>query len=240
MSWYSFREYVPVAQKKENARRQLEKLRKDNPDMSPVRVEGKKIANTWWGVSWCKNLESYADYRNRIGRGSAYVKNGFVLDLQIEQGAIEGKVLGSYLYDINIKIDQLDEKNREQLTAAVGRKIDNIEDLLSGNFPKEFGEIFLTQQKGLFPSPKEIHLDCDCPDWADMCKHVAAVLYGVGARLDADPLLFFKLRGIDVSEFIKKSIEEKLQNMMKNAGSVTKRVIKDEDIAAIFPALDLT
>ena len=234
MTWYGYREYVPVAKKKADARKKLEKLQKNNPDMSPVRIEGRKIAKTLWGMSWCKNLESYADYRNRIGRGSAYVKNGYVLDLKIEQGAIGGKVMGSHLYDISIQIDKLDDRNKEQLTSAVGRKIDNVEDLLSGNFPKEFGEMFLTQKKGLFPSPKEIRLECSRPDWADMCKHVAAVLYGVGTRLDTDPLLFFKLRGIDVSEFIKKSIDEKLQNMMKNAGLVTKRVIKDDDIADIF------
>ena len=240
MSWWGFREYVPVSKKKQDAKKKLAKLKKDNPDLQPVHIEGRKIANTWWGSSWCKNLESYADYRNRIGRGSAYVKNGFVLDLQIDQGVIEGKVQGTMLYDINIHIDKLDDKNRERLIAAIGHKINNVEDLLSGNFPKEFGELFLTQQKGLFPSPKEIHLDCDCPDWADMCKHVAAVLYGVGARLDKDPLLFFKLRGIDVGDFIKKSIDEKLQNMMKNAGSVTKRVIRDDDIADIFHTVQFT
>jgi len=234
MGWYGYGEYVSVAEKKEKAKKQLEKLRKKDPELSPIIIEGKKIAKTWWGLAWCKNLESYADYSNRIGRGSAYVKNGFILDLKIEQGVIKGKVYGSHLYNIVIRIDKLDDANKELVTGAIGRKIDSVEDLLNGNFPKEFGEVFLTQRKGLFPSPKEIRLKCSCPDWADMCKHVAAVLYGVGARLDTDPLLFFKLRGIDVGEFIKKTIDDKVLNMMKNAGTVTERVIKDADIANIF------
>ncbi|MCL2020842.1 MAG: SWIM zinc finger family protein [Betaproteobacteria bacterium] len=234
MGWYGYGDYVSVAEKKEKAKKQLEKLRKKDQELSPIIIEGKKIAKTWWGMAWCKNLESYADYSNRIGRGSAYVKNGFVLDLKIEQGVIRGKVYGSQLYNITIQIDKLDNASKELVTGAIGHKIDSVEDLLSGDFPKEFGEIFLTQRKGLFPSPREIRLKCSCPDWADMCKHVAAVLYGVGARLDSDPLLFFKLRGIDVGEFIKKSIDEKVRNMMKNAGSVTARVLKDADIANIF------
>jgi uncharacterized Zn finger protein len=77
-------------------------------------------------------------------------------------------------------------------------------------------------------------MDCSCPDWADMCKHVAAVLYGVGARLDQDPLLFFVLRGVKVLAFIKASIDEKISSLMKNAGKSTERVINSADISEIF------
>ena len=234
MGWYDFGDYVPVAKKKENAEKQLAQLRKRDQNISPVIIEGRKITTTWWGTAWCKNLESYADFSNRLGRGSAYLKNGFVLDLKIDEGVIKGKVYGSNLYDINIKIDKLSSKNKETVISAIGHRISSIEDLISGNFPQEFGDIFLTQHKGLFPSPKEICLGCSCPDWAVMCKHVAAVLYGVGARLDVDPLLFFKLRGVDVNEFIKKSIDEKMRNMLKNAGARTARVIENADIAGLF------
>jgi len=234
MGWYGFAPYVPIGEKREKAKKQLVKLSKKDPGVEPVIIEGSKIAKTWWGIAWCQNLESYADYMNRIGRGRSYVKNGFVLDLKVEEGIIKGKVCGSGLYDISIKIDPLSNENKALVLKSIGCKIDSIEDLISGNFPKEFGEIFLTQEKGLFPSPKEIHLSCSCPDWASMCKHVAAVLYGVGARLDIDPMLFFKLRSIDVGEFIKKSIDEKMRNMMKNAGAKTDRVIEDADISDLF------
>ncbi|MCL1919139.1 MAG: SWIM zinc finger family protein [Peptococcaceae bacterium] len=234
MGWYGYRDYVSVAEKQERAAKQLDKLRKKDKALAPVIVEGRKIAKTWWGMAWCTNLESYADFSNRIGRGRGYLRNGCVLDLRIEPGIIRGKVCGSGLYTVGITIDKLADKQKEAIVGAIGHRIDNLEDLISGNFPQEFGEIFLTQRKGLFPAPKEIHLECSCPDWAGMCKHVAAVLYGVGARLDEDPLLFFKLRDIDVSEFIKKSIEEKMRNMMRNAGTVTRRVIEGADIADIF------
>lgn len=234
MSWFSYGEYVPVSEKKEKAAKQIEKLRKKDPNLSPVIVEGRKITNTWWGNSWCKNLESYADYGNRIGRGRSYAKNGFVIDLKIDEGMIVGKVMGSRTYTSKIKIDVLSESNKENIINAVGRRIDSVADLVEGKFPKDFEELFLTQKKGLFPSPQEIHLDCSCPDWADMCKHVAAVLYGVGVHLDQDPLLFFKLRGVDVTDFIKSSIEEKLAHMMKNAENTTDRVLEDADLTELF------
>jgi len=235
MSWgWGYSEYVPVAKKRANAQKQIEKLRKKDANLAPVVIEGRKIAKTWWGTAWCKNLESYADYRNRIGRGSAYVKNGFVVDLKIGEGVVLGKVMGTSLYDIKIKIDKLSDSRMKTIADAVGRKIGSVEDLINGKFPSEFGELFLTQNKGLFPSPKEIHMDCSCPDWADMCKHVAAVLYAVGARLDQEPMLFFRLRGVDMNAFIKASIDEKMSNMMKNAGKKTKRVMDGKDIGDIF------
>jgi uncharacterized Zn finger protein len=234
MGFYGYGEYVPVAQKKAKAQKEITKLRKKDPNVSPVIIEGRKIAKTWWGMAWCTNLESYADYKNRIGRGSSYVKNGFVVDLRMDEGFVTGKVMGSKLYTVKIRIDLLTEKQSGEITRVVGRRIESVADLIEGKFPKEMGELFLTQKKGLFPSPKEIHMNCSCPDGAGMCKHIAAVLYGVGARLDDDPLMFFKLRGVDVNEFIKASIDDKLNSMLKNAGRKTKRVIKNADIAGIF------
>ena len=234
MGWFSYGDYVPVSKKRENAAKQIEKLRKKDANLSPVIIEGRKIAKTWWGAAWCKNLESYADFSNRIGRGSSYVKNGFVVDLRIYEGLVTGKVMGTSLYTIEIKIDLLDEKLKKNIIEMVGRRIDSVSDMIEGKFPEDLGELFLTQKKGLFPSPKEIHMDCSCQDWADMCKHVAAVLYGVGARLDQDPLLFFKLRGVDANAFIKASIDEKISSLMKNAGKTTKRVIKNADLLEIF------
>ena len=234
MGWFDNREYVPVAKKKEKAVKQIEKLRKKDLNLSPVIIEGRKIAKTWWGEAWCKNLESYADFSNRIGRGSAYIKNGFVVDLKIFEGLVTGKVMGTRLYTVNIKIDLLSEALKKDIIKMVGRRIDSVSDLIDGKFPSELRDLFLTQEKGLFPAPNEIHMNCSCPDWADMCKHVAAVLYGVGARLDQDPLLFFELRGVDVNAFIKASIDDKISILMKNAGKSTKRVISNADISEIF------
>ncbi|MCL2146689.1 MAG: SWIM zinc finger family protein [Synergistaceae bacterium] len=234
MGWYDYNEYVPVAKKKEKAIKQIEKLRKKDTNLSPVVIEGRKITKTWWGDAWCKNLESYADFSNRIGRGSAYIKNGFVIDLKIYEGLVTGKVMGTRLYNVNIKIDLLSESLKKDIIKMVGRRIDSVSDLIDGKFPGELRDFFLTQKKGLFPAPNEIHMNCSCPDWADMCKHVAAVLYGVGARLDQNPLLFFELRGVDVNAFIKASIDDKISILMRNAGKSTDRVINNADISEIF------
>jgi uncharacterized Zn finger protein len=235
VSW-GYYEYKPVAKKKAEAQKKLEKLKKKNPNISPVIVEGRKIAATWWGTAWNKNLESYADYANRIGRGSAYVKNGMVLDLQITPGEVNALVMGSRQspYNISIKIDKISDSNWNAIAAQGSGRIGGIAELAGGNFPEELSQIFLRQGEGLFPSPKEIHLSCSCPDWAYMCKHAAAALYGVGARLDHDPLLFFTLRGIDFSALLKKSVEEKMENMLKNAGKKSARIIDDADIAGLF------
>ena len=236
MGWGYYPEYVSAAKKKADAKKALDKLKKKNPNIRPVVIEGNKVAKTWWGIAWNKNLESYADYSNRIDRGRAYVRNGNVLDLQIETSAVNAIVAGSGRtpYNVRVSISALSEPTWEHITATCGRSIANIEQLVQGKFPKELELLFTQKGEGLFPSPKEIKFSCSCPDWADMCKHVAAVLYGTGARLDDDPTLFFKLRNIEIDALIKKSIEEKMENMLKNSGKITRRVIKDADIGGLF------
>jgi uncharacterized Zn finger protein len=234
--YYGYKPYKPVSEKKAEARKKLAKLQKKNPDVSPIIIEGRKIAVTWWGKAWNKNLESYADFVNRIGRGRSYVINGMVLDLQIGPGAVNAMVSGSRKtpYDVLIRIDKLSEKKWKTIVEQCSRRIAGISDLVEGKFPEDMAQIFLKQGSGLFPSPDEIHFGCSCPDLAEMCKHVAAALYGVGARLDRDPMLFFTLRGIDFSELLKKSVEEKIDSMLKNADRKSDRTIDDADIAGLF------
>jgi uncharacterized Zn finger protein len=228
--------YKPVAERKARASKKLAKLKNKNPDISPVVIEGRKIAFTWWGTAWNKNLESYADYTNRIGRGRSYVRNGMVLDLRIGPGYASALVAGSSSspYDILIEIDKLPERKWKSIVEQCSRRIAGISDLVQGKFPEDMAQIFLNQETGIFPSPREIHLNCSCPDWAEMCKHVAATLYGVGARLDHDPTLFFTLRGIDFSELLKKSVEDKIDSMLKNADKKSGRTIDDADITDLF------
>jgi uncharacterized Zn finger protein len=237
VSWgYHDYTYVSVADKKNKAQKMLTKLRKKDPNIAPIIIEGRKIAKTWWGIAWNQNLESYADYSNRIGRGSSYVKNGMVLDLRIETGQINALVMGSGStpYTVKITIDPLSQAQWNHITSQCSQKIGSLTDLMEGKFPQDLANLFLQQQSGLFPSPKEIHLSCSCPDWASMCKHVAAALYGVGARFDQDPLLFFKLRNIPFEALLKSSVEEKMNSLLKNAGKKTARILEDGDIADIF------
>jgi uncharacterized Zn finger protein len=236
MSFYGFPKYESVAEKKAKAIKALEKLKKKNPEIEPVIIEGRTLAKSWWGKAWNLNLESYADYGNRIARGKSYVRSNTVLDLKIYKGTVEAKVQGSSSkpYDVKINIDALSSTKWEQIIALCNHRIDSLEQLVEGKFPKELEVLFKERKYGMFPSPKEIHFDCSCPDWASMCKHVAAVLYGIGARLDLDPMLFFELRDLDGQELVRKSMERKLENMLKNAGKKSKREIADEDISDLF------
>lgn len=236
MSYYGFAPYVSVAEKKAKADRAIEKLRKKDKDLQPVILKGRTLATTWWGNAWNDNLESYADYENRISRGRSYVRNHMVLDLKIAKGTIDALIQGSSSkpYKVAITIDPLGEDRWTEILKLCNRRIDSVEQLAEGKFPKELTVLFTEKQYGLFPSPKEIHLSCSCPDYAYMCKHVAATLYGVGARLDREPLLFFELRCVDYQELIKKSIESKLESMLKNAGKRNSRTIAESDITDIF------
>lgn len=236
MGYYGFPRYESAAEKKAKANNSLAKMKNKNPDIEPVIIEGRTLAKNWWGKSWNINLESYADYSNRIERGKSYVRNNAVLDLKIFKGKVISKVQGSRVkpYDVEINIDALDSKKWEQVTELCNHRIDSLEQLIEGKFPKELEVLFTDKKYGMFPSPKEIHFACSCPDWAYMCKHVAAALYGIGARLDNDPMLFFALRDIDGQMLIRKSMERKLQSMLKNAGKKSKREIAAKDISDIF------
>jgi uncharacterized Zn finger protein len=236
MGYYDYPKQPTVAEKKAKAIKSLAKLKKKNPNIEPVIIEGKTLAKSWWGKAWNTNLESYADYENRIKRGRSYVRNNAVLDLKISKGNIDAIVQGSRAkpYEINIEIDPLSSEKWDQVTALCNNRIDSLEELIEGKFPKELEVLFTDRKYGIFPSPKEIHFGCSCPDWASMCKHVAAVLYGVGARLDINPMLFFELRSLDGEELVKKSMDQKLESMMKNAGKKSKREIADKEVSDIF------
>lgn len=237
MSRYGgFPQYVPVAEKKEKAQKSIEKLKKKDPSISPVVITGRKLAKTWWGMAWNKNLESYADYANRIDRGRSYIRNGAVLDLKIVQGNINALVQGSSSkpYKVTIKIEPLQKKQWETIVAQCLGKIESMEELIEGKFPKGLSELFTAKGNGLFPSPKEISLECSCPDWAVMCKHVAAVLYGIGARLDEYPRLFFVLRNINIEELISETISKKTEALLEKSKGKSRRIIEEDDVSELF------
>ena len=228
--------YVSVAEKKAKAAKKLKQLQKKNPDIKPVVIEGSAIALSWWGKSWNKNLERYADYSNRIGRGRSYVRHGAVLDLQIDSGKVEALVQGTRAkpYSVIVKIKAINAKIWQNIKTACGGKLDSLQELLEGKLPKALSNIFMEQGTGLFPSPKDIEFSCSCPDWASMCKHVAATLYGIGARLDEDPNLFFKLRKVRMKDLVTEAVEDKTCNLLEKAKKKTERVIAESDLADVF------
>jgi len=236
MSYWSYPRYVSVAEKRAKALKKLKQLKKKNPHINPIVIDGTAIARTWWGKAWNKNLESYADYSNRIGRGRSYVRHGAVLDLQIRSGKVDSLVQGSLSrpYSVTIRIKTMGKRTWQEIKTASEGKLDSLQKLLAGKFPKALGEIFTIQGKGLFPSPKEIDFNCSCPDWASMCKHVAATLYGIGARFDEDPELFFTLRQVKMKDLVSEAVEGKTQALLKKARKKTARVIADSNLADVF------
>lgn len=237
MSRYDYYpEYVPVAERKKQAQKKVEALRKKNPNIAPIVITGRKITRTWWGQTWCDNLESYADYANRIDRGRSYVRNGAVLDLQITNGHITALVQGSSTkpYQIEISIKAMSADVWTSIIHNCAGKINSLQELITGKFPKALTELFTAKGTGLFPAPKDISLQCSCPDSARMCKHVAAVLYGIGARLDDDSSLFFVLRNVNMEELISQTITTQSQAMLEKSKTKGRRVIQEDNLSGMF------
>lgn len=202
MSGWGWGRYVPVAERRLNAMREMVKLRKKGKNICPVEIEGRTIARTFWGKGWCEHLESFSDYDNRLPRGRTYARNGSVCHLEISKGKISAIVSGSELYKIRIGIKRLPKARWDSIKQHCAGRIGSMLELLQGKISKEVMEVVANRTNGLFPLPGEMKFTCSCPDWAVMCKHVAAVLYGVGNRLDCDPGLLFELRGVDAQELI--------------------------------------
>lgn len=232
MAWHYYRPYVSVAERRRKAAVTAQTMLKKGQQLAPIQLEGRTIASTFWGKAWCDNLESYSDYANRLPRGRTYVRNGSVIDLQIANGKIEAMVQGSDLYKIAVTIKPLAPDRWGKFKRASAGKISNVLDLLQGRLSKDILNDITAQDAGLFPAPKEIKLDCSCPDWADMCKHVAAVLYGVGARLDAQPELFFTLRGVDMQDLVSAASATAVTSA--DGASASGVALEDANLSEIF------
>ncbi|MES2639569.1 MAG: hypothetical protein V4850_08785 [Myxococcota bacterium] len=192
--------YVPVAQRRAEAARHAQASSKKGVPLSPVVITGRLIATSFWGKAWCAAMESYGDYANRLPRGRTYARNGSVVDLRVEPGLVSAAVSGSQLYRTTVKVTALAPDRWRAVVDQHAAQVSSLVDLLQGKLPASLLGALSDRSSGLFPGPRELKFGCSCPDAASMCKHVAAVLYGVGARLDHDPGLFFLLRGVDASD----------------------------------------
>ena len=202
MSYWGYRPYVSVAARRIKAEKAAAKAIKGGAALSPVKPYRGAIAKTFWGKAWCDNLERYSDYANRLPRGRSYVRGGSVIDLQLTSGDVRAKVMGSSLYTVNVTVAAVPAKQWQAIGADCAGSIDSMVELLQGKLSKPVMERISKPGTGLFPAPKEINFSCSCPDSASMCKHIAAVLYGIGARLDQQPELLFGLRRVDAKELV--------------------------------------
>lgn len=199
---YGWKPYVPVAERRAKAEKITAKAKKAGAVLTPIAPFRGAIAKTFWGKAWCDNLESYSDYENRLPRGRTYVRNGSVIDLQITPGAVQAQVMGSSLYKVSASVTSVHDNQWKALCADCASSIDSLVELLQGKLSSAVMTRLSRPGSGLFPAPREISFRCSCPDGASMCKHVAAVLYGIGARLDAQPELLFKLRQVEVKDLV--------------------------------------
>ena len=221
--------YVPVAERRRKAKAKMQKLSKKGLDVQPIEIQGRKIAKSFWGIAWNDHLESFGDYANRIPRGRTYVRNGSVCHLEIQKGKVEACVSGSSIYKVSISIDSLAKKKWTSVKSKCAGQVGSMLELLQGKLSSSVMKVVTDKTSGLFPAPKEIDLNCDCPDGAYMCKHIAAVLYGVGARLDEQPELLFKLRNVDHEELISADVD-----LTTKPSKGSRRRIADDSLADVF------
>lgn len=222
--WYSFKPYVPVAKEAGPGGARDRQAAHHAGDH-----RGAQDRHTFWGQAWCDNLESYSDFANRLPRGRTYVRNGSVVDLQIGAGKLTALVSGSSLYKLTVTIDRLPAAAWRSIKERCAGQIGSLVELLQGRLSQGVMDVVTARDGGLFPKPREIKMACSCPDWAGLCKHLAAVLYGIGARLDQQPELLFTLRQVDHLELI----EEALPQAGKKASS-GKKTLRASDVADVF------
>ena len=234
--YFRWKPYVPVAARREKAAKTAARLAKKGQTLSPVTASRGAIAKSFWGKSWCENLERYSDFSNRLPRGRTYLRNGSVIDLRIGAGEATAQVMGSSLYGIKVRISAVADSHWQSIARDCARSIDTLVELLQGKLSSSVMARITRQGTGLFPSPKEISFSCSCPDSAAMCKHIAATLYGIGARLDAEPQLLFELRKVDAKQLIARAGEgDALPQKAPRAG----RILDSSKLAEVF-GIDLS
>lgn len=220
MAWYGdfggWPEYVPVGKRIEAAKKHAAKrAKRAGRSAEPVKITGRAIATTFWGKSWCRHLEHYSDFSNRLPRGRTYARNGSIADLLVTRGRIEAVVAGSEVYDVAIAIAPLAPEKWRAIKRDCATSIGSLVDLLTGCIADDVMRRLVRPEDGMFPSPRQITMKCSCPDGARLCKHLAAVLYGVGRRLDSQPELLFLLRGVDQQELVAAATKESVSRAVR-------------------------
>ncbi|MGH8610848.1 MAG: SWIM zinc finger family protein [Gammaproteobacteria bacterium] len=231
MSYFAWKPHIPVAKRRQQAAQKIARFKKQGHRIEPVTIEGRTLTKSFWGKAWCENLERYSDFANRLPRGRTYVRNGSVIDLQMREGVVTALVSGSEIYQVKVQVARVPAAHWNALCRDCAGAIDSLVELLQGRLSKGVMERVCRPGSGLFPSPKDIELSCSCPDWADMCKHVAAVLYGVGARFDTRPELLFRLRNVDESDLLAAAGQEIL---LAKEAPTSARILDGSDIATLF------
>lgn len=234
--YYGWAPRKTVGQRRAEAAKMLKDAARRGRPLAPIVIEGRKIATTFWGKAWCDNLERYRDFAYRLERGRSYARSGSVIDLAITPGRVTAKVLGSELYDVAVSFEAVTRPAWSAIKRDCAGGIGSLVDLLAGTLSEAVMARLCAERTGLFPAPAAIDFDCSCPDYASMCKHVAAALYGVGARLDRSPELLFTLRKVTPDELIAAVARDM---PAKRAAPKSARVLADDGALGAMFGIDL-
>ncbi len=204
----------------------------------PIKVEGGiktksergEIGSTWWSKRWIGVLESFS-MGTRLTRGRSYARQGQVLSIDVEPGIVKAKVQGSRPkpYDVKIRLKPLSDQDWDKVTEAMASQAIFAAKLLAGEMPTNIEEAFSAVKLSLFPTKvTELDTECSCPDWANPCKHIAAVYYLLAERFDEDPFLIFKLRGRTKEQIIAALREKRTETSPAESASTLESAVSTE------------
>ena len=221
---------MTVAQRKEQIKQLIKELKAAGQDIEPITLNGKKIAKSFWGKAWCDNLDNIAEYFSRLKVARNYLRHGAVIDLKINKNEVSALVSGSDLYLLKIIFQPLDKYQLAEFKEEINKNISSAIDLLNGNFSDEVMNVICDEDYGIFPTEKDLIINCNCPDYTDICKHVAAVMYAIGIKLDDNPEYFFSLRGVELKDCF--SINNLIDN--NNNEDITTKSLSIDDAMEMF------
>lgn len=241
MSWIEYDDFEDRSALSAKVEKALKQRRAAGENLEPVVPASRKnLSTTFWGQAWNRNLVAYSDYESRLPRGRTYLRSGKVLGLQVKAGEITSLVIGTRLYEVQIRIKPLAEEKWVQLQQLLRGKISDVVELLSGELSDDVMRTVTDLEHGLFPSDREIKFSCTCPDAAGLCKHVAATFYAVGCLLDDQPQKLFTLRGLDPTDLIG-TLQDTIAQLTDGSSHSPARAeaLADEDLSALF-GIDLS
>ncbi|WP_296871327.1 DEAD/DEAH box helicase [uncultured Methanobrevibacter sp.] len=174
-----------------------------------IEMASRPITKTWWGEKWLDALKG-VDYTNRIGRGKTYANTGRVYDIIINDNLALAKVKGNYqsFYNVSVEFKQFSQSEKNTIIKAIYENPTVMSALLNRKLPREVYDLLKSHKVNVFPtSHKDLNTDCNCPDYATICKHIAGLVYMIALEIDKDPFLIFKLRGLDLLDSLNLEIE---------------------------------
>lgn len=233
MGWYNsdYPPYVSVAERRAKAARAAAKLNAKGEALTPLVVEGRTFGRTFWGRAWCDHIEGLSDFASRLPKGKTYARNGSVINLKVSAGRIDALVMGSELYTVKVTVKLLEAATWAGIQRRSAGQIESLVELLQGKMSDAVMRVVTDPAGGLFPTAADMTMRCSCPDPARLCKHLAAVLYGVGVRLDDQPELLFRLRGVDQADLIAAAVTGGVNVADDGA---TRNTLGDHELADVF------